>query len=139
MVRALQGLLGMKKTSDKWNGMNWIRQDKRFALYLRDDCRCVYCLRALGTKGVRMTLDHVVPRSLGGDNAAENLVTACSRCNSRRGNLPVAAFAEVLIEMGADPTAVYGRLKEQLARPVDRRAGKKLVADKKRAKARLAA
>lgn len=116
-----------KKTAiANWNGMNWIRQNKRFALYLRDDCRCVYCRRALGDKGVKMTLDHVVPRSLGGDNAADNLITACSKCNSKRGNLPVEEFADALMAMGADPTQVYSRLKDQLSRPFDVAAGRAL-------------
>jgi 5-methylcytosine-specific restriction endonuclease McrA len=34
----------------------------------------------------RFTIDHVIPRSLGGPDAIDNLALACSRCNERRYN-----------------------------------------------------
>jgi 5-methylcytosine-specific restriction endonuclease McrA len=58
------------------------RKISRRALFARDDWRCVYC----GTKASRLTLDHVVPRSRGGDSVWENVVTACAPCNLRKGN-----------------------------------------------------
>ena len=48
----------------------------------RDGWRCVYC----GTSGGRLTLDHVVPRSKGGESIWENVVTACAPCNLRKGD-----------------------------------------------------
>jgi len=51
---------------------------------MRDRYTCQYCGRA--RKSYDLTLDHVVPRSLGGDNCWENLVTACRRCNIKKGN-----------------------------------------------------
>ena len=42
----------------------------------------MYC----GTSGGRLTLDHVVPRSRGGDSVWENVVTACAPCNLRKGD-----------------------------------------------------
>ena len=47
----------------------------------RDGHRCQYC----GSRE-RLTLDHVQPKSRGGQDAWENLVAACSRCNNRKGN-----------------------------------------------------
>jgi 5-methylcytosine-specific restriction endonuclease McrA len=47
----------------------------------RDGHRCQYC----GTSS-ELTIDHVVPRSRGGADTWENLVTACDRCNHRKGN-----------------------------------------------------
>ncbi|MEA2063238.1 MAG: HNH endonuclease [Gemmatimonadota bacterium] len=47
----------------------------------RDGHRCQYC----GTTRVPLTTDHVIPRSLGGDDSWENLVTACVRCNNKKG------------------------------------------------------
>ena len=58
------------------------RKISRRALFARDDWRCVYC----GTASGRMTLDHVVPRSRGGDSVWENVVTSCAPCNLRKGN-----------------------------------------------------
>ena len=58
------------------------RKISRRALFARDDWSCVYC----GTSGGRLTLDHVLPRSRGGDSVWENVVTACAPCNLRKGD-----------------------------------------------------
>ena len=58
------------------------RKISRRALFARDGWRCVYC----GTGDGRLTLDHVVPRSRGGDSVWENVVTSCAPCNLRKGN-----------------------------------------------------
>jgi 5-methylcytosine-specific restriction endonuclease McrA len=58
------------------------RKISRRALFARDGWRCVYC----GSGGSRLTLDHVVPRSRGGESVWENVVTACAPCNHRKGN-----------------------------------------------------
>src|SRR5438132_744502 len=57
------------------------RKISRRALFARDGWRCVYC-----GSGGRLTLDHVVPRSRGGDSVWENVVTSCAPCNLRKGN-----------------------------------------------------
>lgn len=49
-------------------------------VFRRDAHTCQYC----GRNGGDMTLDHVVPRSRGGRNSWENIVTACRECNSRK-------------------------------------------------------
>ena len=58
------------------------RKISRRALFARDGWRCVYC----GDGTSRLTLDHVVPRSRGGDSVWENVVTACGPCNLRKGD-----------------------------------------------------
>ena len=58
------------------------RKISRRALFARDGWRCVYC----GTTNGRLTLDHVVPRSRGGESIWENVVTACAPCNHKKGN-----------------------------------------------------
>ncbi len=47
----------------------------------RDGFRCQYC-----DARDHLTIDHVLPRSRGGRDVWENLVTACTDCNSRKGN-----------------------------------------------------
>ena len=47
---------------------------------------CQYC----GRRGVLMTTDHVIPRSTNGTDTWENLVCACTECNSRKGNMTPA-------------------------------------------------
>jgi 5-methylcytosine-specific restriction endonuclease McrA len=57
---------------------------KRLRIFVRDSFRCQYCgdRRA----AAELTLDHITPRSRGGRSAAENLVTACVACNTRKGS-----------------------------------------------------
>jgi len=52
-------------------------------LFARDDNRCQYCGRRFPTS--ELSLDHVVPRSLGGLASWTNIVCACTRCNARKG------------------------------------------------------
>ena len=53
-------------------------------LFERDGHRCQYCGESFSPKELNM--DHVVPRDRGGKTTWENIVTACIRCNSRKGN-----------------------------------------------------
>jgi len=53
----------------------------RRAVHRRDGYTCQYC----GAVTARPTLDHVVPRRLGGGANWTNLVTACRECNHRKG------------------------------------------------------
>lgn len=52
-------------------------------IMMRDRYQCQYCHRA-GSAG-DLTLDHVVPRSRGGETTWENLVACCHGCNNRKG------------------------------------------------------
>lgn len=47
----------------------------------RDAFECQYCRKKDG-----LTLDHVIPKSRGGRDVWDNLVTACNSCNNRKGN-----------------------------------------------------
>ncbi len=55
----------------------------RLNIYLRDDNTCQYCGRRLPREG--LNLDHVVPRSQGGQTTWENVVCCCIRCNLKKG------------------------------------------------------
>lgn len=72
----------------------WIRPDKRLAIYLRDGFRCLYCCRNLhGAAPTDITLDHIRCRANGGMNHESNLVTACRACNCSRQDKPLNRFA----------------------------------------------
>jgi hypothetical protein len=43
------------------------------------------------------TLDHITPRSKGGDNSSSNLITACMRCNRLRGDSNWIRFAATIM------------------------------------------
>jgi 5-methylcytosine-specific restriction endonuclease McrA len=73
---------------------------KRLRIYVRDKYRCQYC----GEKkpAGELTLDHILPRSRGGDNSPVNIVTACVPCNGRKGNrTPAEARMPLLTSQSA--------------------------------------
>ena len=51
----------------------------RKTVFLRDEFTCQYCSRPAEN------LDHVVPKSQGGQHTWENVVASCRRCNSKKG------------------------------------------------------
>lgn len=57
-----------------------VRLTKREVLR-RDNFTCQYC----GQHAPILTIDHVIPRHMGGGYSWENLVTACASCNHRKG------------------------------------------------------
>jgi len=57
----------------------------RRTVFARDNYTCQYC----GQQTHDLTLDHVVPRRLGGRTVWENVVAACRRCNTRKGDKPL--------------------------------------------------
>ena len=65
------------------------RQVTNTFLFARDGYRCQFCGRFQHELRTRecLTRDHLVPLSRGGTNAWTNVLTACSSCNTRKGNL----------------------------------------------------
>ena len=59
-------------------------------LFSRYNGHCVYCNR--DSKTVRMTKDHVVPRSKGGSDRVSNLVLCCIDCNQSKGNMSIREY-----------------------------------------------
>lgn len=64
------------------------RQVTNTFLFARDHYTCQYCARPSIALKPRecLTRDHVIPQSRGGTNVWENVVAACSSCNTRKGN-----------------------------------------------------
>ena len=66
----------------------------RHRLYKRDGHECTYC----GSKR-NLTIDHIIPKSKGGQNTWMNLVTCCSSCNRLKGDrTPDEAGMKLLIK-----------------------------------------
>jgi 5-methylcytosine-specific restriction endonuclease McrA len=53
-------------------------------IFKRDHMTCQYCGARPGSE--ELTIDHVVPRSLGGTSTWDNCVLACVSCNARKAN-----------------------------------------------------
>ena len=60
----------------------------RFNVFLRDRFCCQYCTHLFQAE--ELTFDHLVPRSRGGRTTWDNVVTACTTCNLRKGNRALA-------------------------------------------------
>jgi 5-methylcytosine-specific restriction endonuclease McrA len=60
-----------------YKGVNLTRQN----IFKRDNNECQYC----GTRK-DLTIDHVTPRARGGVDTWTNLVTACKKCNAKKGD-----------------------------------------------------
>lgn len=85
-----------------------VRLSKR-EVFRRDNYTCQYC----GGHPSRLTVDHVVPRYLGGEHTWDNLVTACPACNLRKGGrLPEQANMHLMripVEPPASALYLFGR------------------------------
>lgn len=61
------------------------RKITRRAVFARDGWECQYC----GRRG-SLTMDHIIPRSKGGETSWENVVACCAGCNRRKGDRSVS-------------------------------------------------
>ena len=87
----------------------WIRQKKRWAIYMRDRFACVYCGNTQ-----RLSLDHYRNRS----NDASNLLTACLSCNSAKQGKSIRQWYRALRDRGVNTNALQCRVRRALARPL---------------------
>lgn len=112
-----------------WNGMNWIRQAKRLAIYLRDGLACAYCGASV-EDGASLQLDHVVPVEKGGANEAGNLITCCDRCNQAKGERNLAEFVRATaayLNHGVSAFEIHKHVLDSLARPLPLGEAKALI------------
>jgi len=54
------------------------------------DHTCIYCGKTYDLS--QLSIDHVHPRSRGGEDIATNVVCACTRCNQEKGSTPVISW-----------------------------------------------
>jgi 5-methylcytosine-specific restriction endonuclease McrA len=73
-VIRLLGYEKLPKATVKFNRRN---------IFARDNNQCQYCGRKFPT--MELSLDHVTPRSQGGQSTWDNIVCACVKCNVRKG------------------------------------------------------
>ena len=84
---------------------------------LRDGHLCQYCASRLPTRD--LNIDHVLPRSRGGPDSWENLVTACRECNLRKGRrTPEEASMRLLRQPFAPRWTVTMQILIGVQRPV---------------------
>jgi len=61
-------------------------KNRRLEVLQRDGYICAYC----GNDAT--SVDHVIPRSAGGDHSLANLVACCIKCNGKKGNMQQHSF-----------------------------------------------
>lgn len=77
----------------------------RFNVFLRDSFACQYCAQSRPAE--ELTFDHVVPRSRGGRTTWDNVVTACTICNLRKGSKTPHDCGMVPMTRPAPPTPYH--------------------------------
>ena len=70
----------------------------RHKIYKRDGHKCVYC-----GNSKQLTIDHLIPKSKGGKNTWENLVTCCSKCNVKKGDKTIEQAGLRLLKKPYEP------------------------------------
>ncbi len=88
-----------------------VRLSKR-EIFRRDNYICQYCGKHLR----HPTIDHVVPKRLGGAHTWENLVTACAACNHRKGGRTLEQAHMRLLRPPREPSASAGYVLEHYLR-----------------------
>lgn len=81
----------------------------RREVFRRDSYVCQYC----GRKGTDLTIDHVLPRHLGGLHIWTNVVTACAACNHHKGGRRLEEAHMALLHFPKEPPSsahyIFGR------------------------------
>jgi 5-methylcytosine-specific restriction endonuclease McrA len=72
----------------------------RRAIFRRDNFTCQYC----GVQNNHLTIDHIIPRHRGGQHVWENVVSACSSCNRRKGGKTLEDAHMALHHKAAEPS-----------------------------------
>lgn len=96
-----------------------VTKRNRFKVFDRDDYTCRYCGKT-PADGITLEADHVTPRSKGGDDSIENLVTSCFDCNRGKSDLVIGGNHE-------EPAKVALRRMQEI------KESKRLIAEKKKA------
>jgi 5-methylcytosine-specific restriction endonuclease McrA len=82
------------------------RKITRRAVLARDAWTCQYC----GSRKSGLTVDHVIPRSRGGQHTWENVVAACRRCNHVKADRHVAELGWRMRHQPAPPSGLAWRI-----------------------------
>lgn len=70
-------------------------------VFLRDEYRCQYCNQHFNTQD--LSLDHVVPRSMGGLLTWDNAVACCHKCNGKKADTPPSQLNTIGMTLRSTP------------------------------------
>ena len=75
----------------------------RLNILKRDNFTCQYCSK----KSNSMTIDHIIPKNKGGKDTWSNLVAACSKCNTKKGDNLLEAMQMKLLKKPKKPNYLF--------------------------------
>lgn len=79
------------------------RRYNRTGVFKRDKHTCQYC--AVKFKPSDLTIDHVLPRAMGGQTSWENCVTCCNECNNKKADRTPKMAKMKLLKKPVKPAA----------------------------------
>lgn len=78
---------------------------RKKVLFNRDNWQCQYCNVKLDKNSV--TIDHIIPRAMGGQTSWKNCVVACKKCNLKKGSKPLSECDMRLRKTPAIPSVTH--------------------------------
>ena len=82
-----------RSTEKRFSSESWAKRTRTIPLSIRvrvlarDKFKCVYCGKSPAiNSGTLLHIDHIIPFSVGGTNAIDNLQTLCEECNLGKSN-----------------------------------------------------
>jgi len=82
------------------------RRMTKLEIFNRDQYTCQYC----GRKLADLTLDHVIPKHMGGEHSWENVVSACAACNRKKAGRTPSGAGMPLIRDPVPPSCTRLRI-----------------------------
>ena len=107
-IRIVGGLMPLPKVvrfkggmpGSKFRSMLKMRFSRE-GLFARDEGQCQYCHKQLAR--AESTIDHVIPRSRGGQTDWDNCVICCHKCNNIKGSMTPSEAGMSLIRLPKKP------------------------------------
>ena len=81
----------------------WLVVLNKSNILKRDNYTCQYC----GTQDSKLTIDHIIPKALGGKDTWSNLVTACQECNNKKGHRSINEAGMTLEQRPRRPHRIH--------------------------------
>ena len=87
----------VNRINNRWKAPRF----RKSALYIRDRWECQYC--GIDLNKTLATIDHVLPRSRGGETSWKNCVASCKYCNRKKANKTPAEAGMPLLRLPITP------------------------------------
>ena len=76
------------------------------------ETKCAYCGRRYDDEKTKKTMDHVVPKSKGGETSLANIIICCQNCNVKKGNEDMDVFIKQNKRVKANLLKYFDKIEE---------------------------